>query len=230
MRDRPSSPPDPVYRSSPGTGPGAGAGDARILAPTFERNSPPIIARLTPWLDPLSGPVLEIGAGTGQHAAAMALAFPRLQWWPSEPDALQRASIVAWQRHLRAPARAPLNIDAASAWSENREVRALGPLCAVVSMNVIHISPVDVAHGIVAGAAEALRTGGLLIFYGPFMENGEHTGAGNAQFDRQLRARNPAWGLRDLADVTAWCARRGLAAADVISMPANNRLALFRKD
>ncbi len=212
------------YRTAAGDG-----RDGRLQSPTFARNSPPIIARLAPWLNGLAGPVLEIGSGTGQHAAAMALAFPDLQWWPSDPDAAHRASISAWQAHLRAPDRPALALDGAADWAADPGVAALGPLGAVVSMNVIHISPVAVARGIIAGAGKALGRGGLLIFYGPFKENGEHTGAGNAAFDRGLRAENPDWGLRDIADLTAWSAAAGLDREAVIAMPANNRIVLFRK-
>ncbi|MGR3290578.1 MAG: DUF938 domain-containing protein [Paracoccaceae bacterium] len=78
-------------------------GDGRIYAPTFDRNSAPMVAQLAPWFLGRRGAVLEIGAGTGQHAAAFALAFPKLEWWPTDPDALHRASIKAWQKFLRGP-------------------------------------------------------------------------------------------------------------------------------
>ena len=44
--------------------------DGRIFNPTCLRNNPPMVARLARLLDGRRGPVLEIGAGTGQHAAA----------------------------------------------------------------------------------------------------------------------------------------------------------------
>ena len=43
--------------------------DARLSAPSAVRNIPPLIAALVPWLAGRAGPVLEIGSGTGQHAA-----------------------------------------------------------------------------------------------------------------------------------------------------------------
>ena len=74
----------------------AGTNDGRLTAPTFLRNSPPMIATLAPYFLNKTGPVLEIGAGTGQHAAAFALAFPNLTWWPSDPDELHRISAIAF--------------------------------------------------------------------------------------------------------------------------------------
>ena len=203
--------------------------DGRLYAPTFERNSPPMIAQLAPWLADRSGPVLEIGAGTGQHAAAFALAFPELAWWPSDRDALHLASTLAWQKALRAPDRPPLNLDAATEWAIAPAVQALGPLTAILSMNVIHISPITVAQGIIAGAGQTLASSGLLIFYGPFKENGTHTGAGNIAFDQGLRAENPDWGVRDITDITAIAQQAGLEFAALIPMPANNRLLIYRR-
>lgn len=203
--------------------------DARLDAPTFHRNAPPIIAELSHILAGRSGPVLEIGAGTGQHAAAFALAFPRLDWWPSDPDPAHRASIDAWAEASRLPPRA-LDVDAAGDWPAAPEVAALGPLAAVYSANVIHIAPWAVAEGILRGAARALAPCGLMIFYGPFMEAGRHTGAGNAAFDADLKRRNPAWGLRDLDTLRALASEAGLTFDRLIAMPANNRLFVLRRD
>lgn len=203
--------------------------DGRLRSQVFERNSPPIIAALTPWLGLRTGPVLEIGAGTGQHAGAFALAFSGLDWWPSDPDAGHRASIAAWRRHLRLPDRTALDLDAASDWPAHTDIPALGPLNAVVSLNVIHIAPYAVAQGIVAGAGRTLARGGLLIFYGPFKVAGRHVGEGNAAFDEGLRAENSDWGLRDSTDIEALAQSSGLAFAALQAMPANNRLLIFRK-
>lgn len=223
-----SGPDKPRYEHL-GNLPGAGEippGDRRLRAPSFDRNLPPLLVHLTPWLKDLKGPVLEIGSGTGQHAAAFALAFPDIHWWPSEFGAEQRVSISAWQAALNAPARAPFALDASGPWAD--DVTHLGPLRALVSMNVIHISPIAVAHGIIAGAAQTLAPGGILIFYGPFKEDGKHTGAGNESFDQGLRAKNPSWGVRDRAEITGIARQAGLEPADFIVMPSNNRLLIFR--
>ncbi len=207
----------------------AGTNDGRLIAPTFLRNAPTMIAELAPWFLTRSGPVLEIGAGTGQHAAAFALAFRGLSWHPSDPDTAHRLSIGAWARELGAKIGTPLNIDAASNWALSKDISALGALTAVLSINVIHISPPTVLHGIVSGAARVLRDGGLLIFYGPFKEFGQHTGPGNEAFDRGLRADNANWGLRDVADIDAMCVQGQLKRAALITMPANNRLLIYKK-
>lgn len=206
-----------------------GAADGRLHSPVFARNSPPIIAALAPWLSERTGAALEIGSGTGQHAGAFALAFPGLDWWPSDPDPGHRASIAAWRASLRLPARAALDLDAAADWPLLPAVAVLGPLAAILALNVIHIAPVAVARGIVAGAGQALSPGGVLVFYGPFKEHGRHIGDGNAAFDAGLRAENPDWGLRDIAEIGTLAAKAGLGFAALQAMPANNRLLVLRK-
>lgn len=172
----------------------------------------------------LTGLVVEVGSGTGQHAAAFATAFPGLDWQPTDPFDEHLDSIRAWVAHAAGSnLRAPLWLDAAEDWP------AMDPLAGVFSANVIHITPWVVAKGIVRGAAGALKPGGALIFYGPFKEGSVHTGEGNATFDASLQAQNPTWGIRNLEDVTALAAEAGLTGPEVTVMPANNRLVCFRK-
>ncbi|WP_088623985.1 DUF938 domain-containing protein [Oceanicola sp. 22II-s10i] len=202
-------------------------GDARLSSPVFPRNSPPLIAALTPWLGGRTGKVLEIGCGTGQHGAAFELAWPGIAWQASDPYPEHCASAESWRLALKLPSRDTLALDAAADWGP--EVTAAGPFTAVFTANVIHIAPPAVLAGILRGAPQVLGPCGLLIFYGPFMENGRHTGEGNARFDAGLRADNPDWGLRDIADLREGAAAEGLEMAAVLAMPANNRVLIFRK-
>jgi SAM-dependent methyltransferase len=203
--------------------------DARLNSPVFLRNCPPLLVTLAPWFAGRTGPVVEIGCGTGQHAAAFRLGFPGLDWIATDPDADHRASAAAWAAAAGLPARPVLDLDAARDWAEEAEIAALGPLSAVVTMNVIHIAPIAVAEGIVRGAGRALGPQGLLVFYGPFRERGAHTGDGNRRFDEGLRAENPAWGVRDADEIADMARAAGLSPAARIVMPADNRLLIFRR-
>ena len=206
-----------------------GAEDGRLIHPTAFRNVPPLIVALYRIFGDAPGTVLEIGAGTGQQAASFALAFPNLAWWPSDPIPEHRRSISAWQAFCRAPERVPMDIDATDDWATRPDIKALGPLAAVLSMNVIHIAPFQVAKGIIAGAADVLAPGGRLLFYGPFHEDGRPTGPGNASFDAHLRAEDPSWGIRDVSEVSSVAQTKGLTGPEVLKMPADNRLVLFTK-
>ena len=79
------------------------------------------------------------------------------------------------------------------------------------------------------GAARLLPAGGVLCLYGPFRREGRHTAPSNAAFDAQLRACDPAWGVRDLEAVAVEAAARGFAAPVVEEMPANNLFVAFRR-
>ena len=219
MSGTPTSPHASRYRGSDSQG--------RLHSDVFLRNAPPLVSTLAPWLSGRSGPVLEIGSGTGQHAAAFALAFPDLEWCPSDPDAEHRASISAWAAHLDTPSQPPRALDAARDWAF--EVSDLGPLAAVAALNVIHIAPRAAMEGLVADAGRALRPGGLLILYGPFLVHGDPISDGNRAFDRNLRADNPEWGLRDTDEVESLGRAAGLSPAALVAMPANNRLLILRR-
>jgi len=193
-----------------------------LYAPAVARNREPIGAVLARVLPP-SGTVLEVASGTGEHAVHWATRFPHLTWQPSDPDPAARRSIVAHARVEGLPnLRPPLALDAAAPdWPIRRAD-------AVLCINMIHIAPWSATPGLMAGAARLLPPGGALILYGPFREDGVPLAPGNAGFDADLRARDPAWGLRDLTAVARIAEARGLPLAERIAMPANNLALVFR--
>ena len=199
--------------------------DKRRHAPATLRNRDAILAALGRHL-PARGTVLEVASGTGEHAAHFAAALPRLVFQPSDPDADARASIDAWARDARLPnLRAALALDVAEPDWE----RAVGEADAVLCINMVHIAPWAATEGLMRGAARLLPAGGVLCLYGPFRREGRHTAPSNAAFDAQLRASDPAWGVRDLEAVAAEAAARGFAPPVVEQMPANNLFVAFQR-
>ena len=198
--------------------------DQRMFSPAAARNSAPILAVLQRVL-PANGVVLEIGCGTGEHAVHFAGAMPRLTWLPSDPDADSRASTASWIESTGlSNVLLPLDIDVcAKAWG----VEHTAPFDAIVSLNMVHISPWAATLGLFAGAGRLLRAGGLLFLYGPFTRGGVHNAPSNAAFDASLRARNPSWGLRDIADLERVGESSGLSLQETIEMPANNKSLIF---
>jgi SAM-dependent methyltransferase len=195
--------------------------DARRFAPAAARNREPILDVLRAHL-PASGTALEIASGSGEHAVAFAAAFPTLVWQPSDPDPANRASIAAWIAAAGTPnLLPPIDLDATA------EIWPLATADAVVCINMIHIAPWAACLGLLRGAARLLAPGGLLYLYGPFKRDGAHTAPSNAAFDESLRARDPAWGVRDLGEVIE--AAEGFAPPAVVAMPANNLSVLFRR-
>lgn len=204
--------------------------DPRMDAPAFHRNVEPLTEALRARLAERRGDVLEVGAGTGQHAAAFARAFPELRWWPTDPEPRRRASVDAWAReaavaNLR-PAR-PLDAAAGDWRLGGVDAPPASGLLLVLAVNVVHVAPWSVTEGLLAGAARHLAPDGFLVLYGPFARGGRHTAPSNAAFDASLRAQDPDWGVRDLDEVAAAAEARGLRLDEVVEMPANNLVLWF---
>lgn len=196
--------------------------DARLNFPATERNKAPILEVLTRTL-PSDGLVLEVGSGSGQHIAAFARALPHLDWQASDPDPTYRASIDAWASHAGLDLPPALDLDV------RRHPWPVSGAAAVISANMIHISPWAACLGLLSGSAEILPEGGVLYLYGPFAVGGTHTAESNARFDAGLRAENPDWGVRNLDDVAMEARMRGLHLVETVKMPANNLSVVFKK-
>ncbi|HZB69068.1 MAG TPA: DUF938 domain-containing protein [Sphingomicrobium sp.] len=200
----------------------APADEARRSAPAALRNREPIAQVLSDWL-PKSGLVLEIASGTGEHAVFFAERFPKLEWQPSDvhPDALQ--SIAAWRAAAGLPnVRAPLVIDASVPdWP-------IEQADAVLSINMVHISPWRSALGLLDGAARLLPAGGPLILYGPWLSDAIPIAPSNLAFDADLKRRDSEWGLRRVEYFAASARERGLELVETRQMPANNLMLLLK--
>jgi SAM-dependent methyltransferase len=199
------------------------ASDPRLYFPHVARNREPILEVLRRVLPP-QGLVLEVASGSGEHAAYFAEQLPSLFWQPTDPDPVALASIAAHRAAADAPnLLAPVRLDVTSApWPVERAA-------AVVCNNMMHITPWAASEGLIAGAQRTLPAGGVLYLYGPYRIDGRHTAPSNQDFDARLRAQNPQWGIRDLADVTALAARHGLSLTETVPMPANNLSVVFQR-
>ncbi|MEC3948821.1 DUF938 domain-containing protein [Sphingobium sp. HWE2-09] len=203
----------------PGSGPAIGE---KRFAPATERNRDAIVAVLRDALLP-SGVVLEVASGSGEHAVHFAVAFPALDWQPTDPDPAAIASIAAWREEAALPnLRPPMMLDTAANWPIARAD-------AILCINMVHIAPWDATLGLFKRAGQALPPGGLLYLYGPYTRAGVDTAPSNLAFDASLKARDPRWGLRAVEDVVAAADAQGLAFDRLIAMPANNLSLLFRR-
>jgi len=192
-------------------------------APATQRNREPIAQVLAREL-PESGRVLEIAAGTGEHAVFLAGRFPALEWLPSDPSEDALASIAAYRDdYPGSNLAAPVMLDASARdWPvESAE--------AILCVNMVHISPWEASTGLFDGAARVLDTGAPLILYGPYFEPDVEPAPSNLDFDRSLKARDPRWGIRDLAEIDRLAARSGFTRTARRAMPANNLTLVYRR-
>jgi cyclopropane fatty-acyl-phospholipid synthase-like methyltransferase len=192
-----------------------------------ERNKQPILEELLQLL-PGTGRVLEIAAGTGQHVAHFAPAFPGLRFLPTDPDSAGLATISTRRAQSGlANIEAPLMLDVLQ---DDWELAA--DFDTVLCINMIHISAPATTPALFAGAQRVLRPqgAGLVVLYGPFREDGVHTAASNSAFDDWLKSRDPHFGVRDLGEVSAIAAMYGFRRVRLSRLPANNLLVAFCRE
>lgn len=193
-------------------------------APATLRNREPIAEVLAQEL-PASGTVLEIAAGTGEHAVFFADRFPALTWQPTDPSGEALESIAAYRaEYLGTNIAAPLLLDAAAP-----ESWPVDEAAAILCINMVHISPWEATQGLFRGAARLLgSSGGPLILYGPYIEQGVATAPSNLDFDSSLKSRNPLWGLREAEALDGLAAQHGMARSARHALPANNIMLIYR--
>jgi SAM-dependent methyltransferase len=186
-----------------------------------ERNREPILQVLRRVFADRTA-VLEIGSGTGQHAAYFAPALPHLAWQPSDV-AENLPSIRLWREAARTARLAePIELDVDQPFPEL-------DVDAVFSANTCHILSWPQVERLFGGIGPLLPSSGVFALYGPFSYGGKHTSASNAEFDAWLRGRDPKSGVRDFEAILALASRHGLVLEQDNAMPANNRLLVFRK-
>jgi len=208
--------------------------DSLRFSPAAERNRQPILEVLQQLL-PARGRALEIASGTGQHVAWFAEHLPGWSWQPTDTDASALPGIAARvaQQGL-ANVAAPLLLDVlAPRWPVETEAPApagsAGALDHIYCANMLHIAPWATCRALMQGAARCLGPAGLLLTYGPYLEDGVPTTQSNLDFDQSLRSQNPQWGLRRRSAVEAQAHAAGLRLAQRHALPANNLLLVWSR-
>lgn len=195
--------------------------DELPISPASERNKQPILEILQQWL-PEGAHVLEVGSGTGQHAVHFNRWLPGIRWQASElAPHLEVLEARIAREGTGMPA--PIELDVtAGAWPDVR-------VDAVFTANTLHIMPWGHTAILIEETSARLVEDGLLVIYGPFHDGGRHNAMSNQQFDQSLRERNPDMGIRDALEVTRLARAAGLEMDDEVTMPANNRILIYRK-
>jgi SAM-dependent methyltransferase len=199
-----------------------------------ERNKGPILEILASAFA-RSRNVLEIGSGTGQHAAHFAAHLPHLIWQPTDtgdylPGLRER---IATERLARKPPagahegtpnlRPPLELDV------RHQPWPVAPVDAIFTANTLHIMGWAAVQDLFRGVGTVTSAPAVVCIYGPFRYGGRYTSASNAEFDRFLRARDPESGIRDFEEVNTLSSLNGLSLLADHAMPANNQLIIWHK-
>ena len=199
------------------------------FSPAADRNKQAILDVLKQVL-PKNGSVLEIASGTGQHIVFFAAAMPQFIWQPTDAEVDSLPVIAQYAKNANLlNVRAPRRLDVMAAQWPTEGAAFTESFDAIYCANMLHIAPWATCAALMQGSSRHLAPGGVLITYGPYLEDAVVTSPGNLAFDDSLRAQNPAWGIRRLEDVTEQARLAGLALHERHAMPANNLLLVWRK-
>jgi len=194
----------------------------RPFSQACENNKDPILSVLkNVFLQPMD--VLEVGSGTGQHAAHMARHLPHLTWYTS--DRLENhPGIRAWTEDACLPnLRGPLDLDVTQeAWPLTKAQGAF-------SANTAHIMAWPMVEDMFKGIGKILLAEGHFCLYGPFNYQGRFTSDSNERFDGWLKRQDPQQGIRDFEAIDALASENNLEFIADHAMPANNRILVWRK-
>ena len=186
-----------------------------------ERNKGPILAVLREAFADRRR-VVEIGAGTGQHAVHFARHLQQVIWQPTDRAEYLPGLAARVAAEGSPNLAAPIELDVLEApWPELRGD-------AVFSANTLHIMSWPAVEALFVGLRDLLEADGVVAIYGPLKYGGRFTTDSNAAFDAMLRERDPASGVRDFEAVDALAAAAGLALQADYTLPANNQLLVWR--
>ncbi|MBN7797239.1 DUF938 domain-containing protein [Parahaliea mediterranea] len=196
--------------------------DTLPFSQACENNKGPILEHLRRLFAQVTQ-VLEIGAGTGQHATWFAEHLPHLVW---------QATDVADNLPLLAPrcgAYRGRNLLPPAALDVCRHPWPLAVHDGVFTANSFHIMAFGAVQQFFAELGRRAGPGTVLCVYGPFNYGGRYTSDSNARFDQWLARQHPDSAIRDFEAVDALAQGAGFTLLEDNPMPANNRLIAWRR-
>lgn len=166
--------------------------------------------------------VLEIGSGTGQHAAYFAKHLPHLTWQASDVSSMLDG-IQLWIDEANLPnLPKPISLDVNKEWPKKK-------YDAAYAANIAHIMHWQDLETLFKGLSDTLSRGGIFCLYGPFNIDSDYTSESNQRFDHWLKQKDPESGLRDRGELNNIALKNGLHPDSCWDMPANNKILSWKK-
>lgn len=199
--------------------------DRQSLPGSAERNAPLLREHLARSLSSLpdGSIVLEIASGHGHLIAALAEAFPRLHFQPTEADSALTSQIAERVRRLdNISAPHVLEFDDGQAW-QRLQSATQPPPSLVLIINVLHIVPWQTVQDVWTQLANLMPASqqGKVSIYGAFDEDGKCTSDGNARVSANERVRCPR---RTCPEVSALVTRSSMPTCRVATPPTDSEI------
>lgn len=185
-----------------------------------ENNKLPILEVIKPLFSNGKN-ILEIGSGTGQHAAYFAAQMPHLQWQTS--DRLENITAInSWITGTE-NILAPIELDVLTThWQ-------LPSYDGVFTANTLHIMSWQAVEIFFNNIARYINEGGYLCVYGPFIHAGETIVPSNLRFNAWLKQRDPLSAIRAFDALNQLASDNQLHFVQRYAMPANNEILVWQK-
>lgn len=207
--------------------------------PAGNRNKDPLLEVLKKHVDTSTeSNLLEISSGPGLHICYFAKHFPNTTFQPSEYTTNFFDSINAYREHfVTKNVNKPIFIDISESlndWTGKFDDKHLKDCKSffdyIVSINMIHITPIECCEGLFINSAKLLKPGGLLFTYGTFMENGILTPLSNLLFDQRLKLNDPSWGVRDISELEQFAKINSMSLCASYDMPTDSKCLVWIKN
>ena len=195
-----------------------------------EQNKEPILNVISQLFTKPNSTVLEIGSGTGQHAAYLPKHLTHLTWQPSDTEQ-NIPGIESWRNSAKLE-----NVLTTKILDVTQTQWPIESADYIFSANTLHIMSWPAVEAMFKGIRSILKPNGVFCVYGPFNYNGKFTSPSNAQFELWLKSRNPESGIRDFealcelgnSESSHSQLKLKLKLIQDYPMPANNRILVFQ--
>ena len=187
-----------------------------------DRNKDAILRVLQPLV--LNGKeLLEIGAGTGQHATHCCKKLPHLLWQPTELE-INISGLQQWVSESKASNLcAPFVLDV-----QYYDWRA-DAYDFVFTSNTVHFMSWPNIVSMFCGVSLTLKPSGLFFVYGPFYCEGSLVSEGNKKLAAWLQEQSSDFYIRGISEINNLANDYNFRLVNNYNMPSNNHLLVFRQ-
>jgi cyclopropane fatty-acyl-phospholipid synthase-like methyltransferase len=192
-------------------------------SPTCEHNSGAILQFLKEVITPGDKRLLEIGAGTGQHAVYFAPHFPWLEWYPTDVQG-NLFGMKKWFDEYKIPTiQKPQRVEVGKDELPKLKFEL------IYTADTFHVLHWKECKSLMKMFGGRLREGARVIIYGPFKYGGQFSSESDQELDRTLKEKDPMSGIRSFEDVNNVMTKNGFELTLDADLPENNHLLIYTR-